>query len=90
MYLSLSLLIVSPFLFFVRDEVFRKWLRFTLVWFGIAIVLIAVTPEYQGGIFAMMNPTKESVSVFFAFLFVPSALAFLFFTSRKRGPEKGA
>jgi len=84
MYLSLSLLSVSPFLFFVRDEVFLKWLRFAAVWFGIAIVLIAVTPEYHAGIFSMMNPTKESVSVLFASLFIPTSLFKLLVDSKRK------
>ncbi len=80
---SLSLLIVSPFLFFIRDEIFRKWFRFALIWFGIAIVLIAISPESHAGIFAMMNPTKESVSILFASLFIPTTLLKLFLDSKK-------
>lgn len=86
--LSLSLFLVSPFLFFVRDEVFLKWLRFSLVWFGVAIVLIAITPEYHAGIFSMMNPTKESVSVLFASLFIPASLLKLLVDSKGKSGSK--
>ena len=78
-----SLLLVSPFLFFVRDEVFKKWLWFALVWFGTAIFFIAITPEYHAGIFEMMNPTKETVSMFFGILFVPISLGKLAWDSRR-------
>ncbi len=89
MYLSLSLLIVSPFLFFVRDEVFRKWLRFAGIWFVLGSVPILMAPIRTHG-FLPLTPTRSIVSFWVGALFVPSALAFLFFTSRKRGPEKGA
>lgn len=79
---SLSLLAVSPFLFFVRDEVFKKWLRFAGVWFTIAAVLIAITPEYQGG-WMSIGPTKESVSIWMGALFVIGSLAKLAWDSRK-------
>ena len=78
-----SLLLVSPFLFFVRDEVFKKWLWFALVWFGTANFFIAITPEYHAGIFEMMNPTKETVSMFFGILFVPISLGKLAWDSRR-------
>ncbi len=83
MILTSALLLVSPFLFFVRDEVFKKWLWFALVWFGTAIFFIAITPEYHAGIFEMMNPTKETVSMFFGILFVPISLGKLAWDSRR-------
>jgi hypothetical protein len=88
MCLSFSLLAVSPFLFFVRDEVFLKWLRLSLVWFGTAAFFVILTPEYQSGIFSMMNPTKEGVSVFFAVAFIPLSLATLFWHSRRQASSE--
>lgn len=81
---SLASLIVAPFIFFVRDEVFRKWLLFALAWFGITIFLIAITPEYADGIYRLMNPTKESVSFAMNILFVPFSLAWLLWDSRRK------
>lgn len=83
MFLSLSLIVVSPFLFFVRDEVFKKWLRFAGVWFGVAAILIALSPEYSGGWGPSLNPTKESVSIWMASLFVIISLAKITWDSRK-------
>lgn len=74
-HVTLSLLIVTPFLFFVRDVVFLKWLRFGLVWFFVAVVLIALAPEYSGGWGPNLNPTKESVSIWMAFIFVIMSFA---------------
>jgi hypothetical protein len=81
---TLSLLVVSPVLFFVRDEVFKKWLRFAGVWFGIAAVLVILTPESSGGWGPSLNPTKESVSIWMASLFVIISLVKIAWDSRKK------
>jgi fucose 4-O-acetylase-like acetyltransferase len=62
---------------------FKKWLRFAGVWFAVAAILIAVTPEYQGG-WMPISPTKESVSIWMASLFVIISLAKLAWDSRKK------
>jgi hypothetical protein len=80
--LSLSLLIVSPFLFLVRDVVFLKWLRFALIWFAVAAVLIAATPTYTGG-WMSFGPTKESVSIWLSMLFVAVSSIKLVWDMRK-------
>lgn len=69
MFLSISLIAISPFLFFVHDMVFLKWLRFALVWFALAVVFIILSPEYQGG-WIGIGPEKESVSIWMSSLFV--------------------
>lgn len=79
---SLSILAVSPFLFFVLDEVFKKWLRFAGVWFVAAAIFISMAPEYQGG-WMPIGPTKESVSTWMSGLFVVVSLAKLAWDSRK-------
>jgi hypothetical protein len=80
---DLSLLLVTPFLFFVRDEVFKKWLWFALVWFGISAFFIALTPAYNHGLFSMMNPTKEGVSLWMSILFIPLSLGLLLWGSKR-------
>lgn len=76
-FLSLSLLTVSPFLFFIRDEIFLKWLRFAIVWFIVTAIFIILAPEYSGGWGANLNPTKESVSIWMGSLFVIISLVFI-------------
>ena len=66
---SLSILSISPFLFFIADSVFKKWLRFTAVWFILALIFIILAPEYQGG-WIGIGPEKESVSIWMSSLFV--------------------
>ena len=81
MFLSLFLLIISPMLFFVRDAVFLKWLKFAIAWFALAAIFIALSPVYSGGSIGL-NPTKESVSIWMGSLFVIISLAQLFWVSR--------
>ncbi len=81
-FLALALLAVSPFLFFVRDELFKKWLRFAGIWLLVAAVLISLAPEYNGG-WMSFGPTKESVSILLGELFVIVSLAKLAWASRK-------
>lgn len=69
LFLSLALLIISPSLFFVNDSIFKKWLRFSVVWFSLTIVFIILVPEYQGG-WIGFGPEKESVSVLMSTLLV--------------------
>lgn len=65
---SVALLIISPFLFFFSDKFFIKWFRFALVWFFLAIVFVAFTPEQHN--FMSLNPDKETVSIWMSALFV--------------------
>lgn len=69
LFLSLSLLIVSLTLFFISDSVFKKWLRFAIIWIVLAVMFIILSPEYQGG-WLGLGPEKESVSIWMSSLFV--------------------
>lgn len=83
MFLSLSLLLVSPFLFFIRDAVFLKWLRFAGVWFFLSALFVALSPEYQRG-WMGIGPTKELVSLWMGVLFVIASIAKIVWDSRRR------
>lgn len=82
-YLSISLLISAVFLFFISDFVFKKWLRFALIWFILSIMWIVSVPTYDSGMFSMMNFTKGIVARLMSVLFVPVSLGVIFFFSRK-------
>jgi|SRR6185369_16997299 len=77
-------LFISFFIFFVSDTVFKKWLRFALIWFVLTFILIMLTPVYSGG---WEGPsftfTKELVSIWMGSLFVIISLIKLIFDSRK-------
>lgn len=76
-------LFVSPFFFFIPENVFKKWFWFTLAWFVTSSLWIAAAPTYDSGFFSMMNFTKEKVSIFMSILFVPISLGILLFASWK-------
>jgi hypothetical protein len=80
---SLALLVISPFLFFVRDKTFLCWSRFALIWLVVSVMLILLTPEYYRGGFLNLNPTKEQVSMWLAQFFVPASILLLAWKSRK-------
>ena len=73
-FLSMSILVVSLFLFFLSDKFFIKWLRFALIWFFLAFVFVVMAPVYTGG-WMSFGPTKESVSIWMSSLFVIVSLA---------------
>lgn len=79
---TLSFLFMSPFLFFVNDAVFKKWLRFSIAWFVLAAILITLAPEYRGG-WLGIGPEKESVSIWASVLFVILSIAKLSWDSWK-------
>lgn len=67
-FVSISLLVVSLFLYFINDIVFKKWLKFAIVWFALATIFIIHAPTYSSTIPG--NPTKESISIWMSSLFV--------------------
>lgn len=81
LFCSLSLLIVSPFLFFLRDEMFSKWIRLSVFWFGISTIFIMIAPVYWGG-WMSFGPTKELVSIWSGILFVFTSLLFIIWKRR--------
>ncbi|HWQ59767.1 MAG TPA: hypothetical protein VN420_01315, partial [Candidatus Fimivivens sp.] len=82
--LTLAFLVVTPFLFFVRDEIFKKWLWFALAWFIVSGVLIALAPQYVYSFLPLYAITKATVTYWSSVLFVPLSLGLLLWLSRKR------
>src|SRR3989339_532519 len=72
---SIFLLIISPFLFFINDKIFLKWLRFAGVWIVLSILAIIITPSHSEGILSFGGPSKELVSIWMGALFVILSLA---------------
>lgn len=81
-FLSLALLVVVPFLFFVSDFVFKKWLRFSVVWFIVSLFLIMLAPVTAGG-WMPIDPEKWSVSILMSTLFVILSLGKLAWDSKR-------
>jgi cell division protein FtsW (lipid II flippase) len=85
---SVAFLISSIPLFFVRDEIFLKWFKFSLVWWFFAIILIALTPSSHHS-FLNLNPDRESVSLWLSGLFVIVSLTKLVWDTRKLRQNTG-
>jgi len=79
--------LVSPVLFFVRDKVFLRFLRFSGIWFALGLFPILASPVQTHG-FLPLPPTRDIVAFWVGALFVPSALLFLFFASKHPEKEK--
>ncbi|HEY4478834.1 MAG TPA: hypothetical protein VI981_00535 [Candidatus Paceibacterota bacterium] len=45
---SLSILLCSIVLYFLRQGVYRAWTKFMLWWIPFSVILIALTPSYGG------------------------------------------
>lgn len=73
---SLSVFFVSFFLFFINDAIFKKWLRLAAIWCLLSIVLISLTPEYQGG-WMPLSPDRELVSIWMSSLLVIISIPFI-------------
>lgn len=82
---SMFFIFVSLILFFVSDFVFKKWLKFAIIWFALAAIFIAFAPTSSTQVIG--NPTKETVSIWMSSLFVIISLVQLITLSikQKRG-----
>ena len=68
---SVAIIIISIFLIFVRQEVFRAWLRFAYVWMPLSLVVIYLSAGWTGGGFGIPNVLdQETVAIIFSGLFV--------------------
>jgi hypothetical protein len=81
-HIFLSLFLISPFLFFINDNIFLKWLRFALIWILLSIILIALVPVSTGG-WMNFGPTKESVSIWMGSLLFIISLGLISYQSYK-------
>jgi hypothetical protein len=83
-WISSSLLITSIFTFFISDQIFKKWLKFTLIWFGITVVLIILAPVSARDPLGI-GPTKELVSMNMSWIFtVISLIMFIYLTIKEK------
>lgn len=83
MFIALSLLLISPALFFIKDNIFKKWLKFAVIWIILTAIFVSLSPEYSGG-YIGLNPTKESVSIWMGVFFVILSLVKIFWDSKKQ------
>jgi len=84
---AVTLLILSAITYFLKEEVFRTWLRFAYWWIPVSIVLIYLAKDSSGGGFGIPNVLdQEFVSLILASLFALISLlliAYKYFASRR-------
>lgn len=78
----LATIIVTPLLFFVKDNIFLKWLKFAIAWFILEILCIALSPAYSGDFLGLI-PEKELVSTWMSELFVIISICIIAYQSYK-------
>jgi len=84
---SAAFLIVSIFLFFIKDSIFIKWLKFAVGWTIISLFFISITPEYSGG-WVPLTPDREQVSIWMSELFAIISLVLITIWSIKERKNK--
>ena len=77
-FIFLPTLIISLITYFLREEVFRAWLKFAYVWIPVSMVLIYLAGGSSGGGFGIPNVLdQEFVSLILASLFVLLSLVII-------------
>lgn len=66
-YPIIPLFIISLIVYFLRDEIFRAWIRFVYLWIPLSMFAILVAPEYGN---AFLPIEKGTVAGFFSLLFI--------------------
>ncbi|MDH4330108.1 MAG: hypothetical protein OEV93_00975 [Candidatus Moranbacteria bacterium] len=72
---SISLVVVSIFLFFTNKKSFDIWKKFSIIYLPIAIILILITPVTSGG---LININKELTTMWLAGIFFVVSLGIIF------------
>ena len=82
-----SLLLFSFITYFLREEIFRAWLRFAYVWMPLSLVVIYLSAGWTGGGFGIPNVLdQETVAIIFSGLFIiisPLLILWKYFALRR-------
>lgn len=85
------LFLFSLIAYFMREEIFRAWVRFATWWIPISMFCILITPTDYGGAGIGMSLGKPDVALVTSFFFVLISLiliAYKFFKLKKSGAGK--
>ena len=79
--------LLSLITYFLREEVFRAWLRFAYVWMPLSLVVIYLSAGWTGGGFGIPNVLdQETVAIIFSGLFIiisPLLILWKYFALRR-------
>jgi len=80
---SIISIFILLILLFLREQVFHMWSKFAIIFLPIAIIFVAITPEYRDVFFSF---DKEMYTLFFATIFLIVSLLIIAIKSfRLRG-----
>lgn len=74
-------------LFFLSDNIFMKWFKFSLGWVFLSLFFIFITPEYSGG-WVSFTPDREQVSIWMSSLFFIISLVLITFWSLRERKDQ--
>lgn len=81
--------VVSVFILFIllflHEQVFHAWSKFAVIFLPVAIILIAVTPEYRDVFFSF---DEEAYTLFFVAVFLVASLIIIAIKSLKLRKEQ--
>ena len=77
---ALPLAVISILVYFLRDEIFQSWIRFTLWWIPLSMLFTLVFQDQHG---QLISSTKQMVSFFMAVLFTAISLTLIIYKSRQ-------
>ncbi|NTU66820.1 MAG: hypothetical protein HGB08_02735 [Candidatus Moranbacteria bacterium] len=84
---SISLVIVSFLLFFVNDNIFKKWMKFFIIWLIASVYFITITPEYRES-WMSIGPNRRTISIIMGQLLVFASFAKIVWDSIKGDRKK--
>jgi len=79
LYFSVIILFLSSIIYFLKEEIFNSWIKFTYYWLPISIFLVFITPGGRGGGFFPSLIDKELISILMSGLFFIISLLLIIF-----------
>jgi hypothetical protein len=70
------ILIFSLITYFLKDEIFKPWLKFTYIWLPLSIIFTLITPGGSGSFFVSLWD-KEMTVIFMSGLYVVVSITML-------------
>jgi len=60
--LFFPIFLFSIITYFLKDEIFKSWSKFTYVWLPLSIILTSITPDSRGGFFvSLWDPEMTAI-----------------------------
>jgi hypothetical protein len=73
---SIIIFIFSLITYFLKDEIFKPWLKFTYIWLPLSIIFTLITPGGSGSFFVSLWD-KEMTVIFMSALYVVVSITML-------------